>query len=81
MADERGDFTVGTGEGDALVDTTGEVRNPVFKEVVGDLHDIYGKTEREELVTCYPERRGACISKNGKMARGSNKYKSWENKG
>ncbi len=35
------DFAVGTAEGDTFVDSSGEVRDPVFKVVVGDLHHVF----------------------------------------
>jgi len=40
VADKRRDFAVSAGQRDALVDTTREVRDPVFEKVVSDLYDI-----------------------------------------
>ena len=39
VTDERGDFTVGTPQADALVDTTGKMGDAVLKILPVDLHD------------------------------------------
>lgn len=45
MTDERGDFTVGASHGDTFIDTACEKRNPIFKIVMGDLHDVWSVCE------------------------------------
>jgi len=41
VSDKGGYFAVGTGHGDALVDSAGKVGDTVFKVVVCDLHDVW----------------------------------------
>lgn len=49
MTDERGDFTIGTSHGNTFVDSTSEERNPIFKVVVCDLHDVWSVREYTKL--------------------------------